>query len=159
MIGETSTTQKRARWLLAAGAVAGLTAAAASLLGPSLRPHSLPDGAVARVNGTLVRAEEYERLLAALEALNRRGSHARARSPDRGGAARPARPRARSRALRSPRSRRPRLGRARLHRRGERRLLPERRRGPHLLRREPRLLRGAGAAVGASDIRRRRPSR
>src|SRR5262245_12405449 len=71
MIGETSTTQKRARWLLAAGAVAGLTAAAASLLGPSLRPHSLPDGAVARVNGTLVRAEEYERLLAALEADRR----------------------------------------------------------------------------------------
>jgi len=57
----------RARWLLAAGALAGLAAAAASLLGGAGGDPPLPDDAVARVNGTILRAEEYERLLAALE--------------------------------------------------------------------------------------------
>jgi peptidylprolyl isomerase len=57
----------RATWLLAAGALAGLAAAAASLLGPAGGAQTLPPGAIARVNGTLIRAEEYERLLAGLE--------------------------------------------------------------------------------------------
>jgi parvulin-like peptidyl-prolyl isomerase len=58
--------ERRARWLLALGATAGLVLAAASLLdGPNARGE-LPPGAVARVNGTLIRSEAYERLLAAL---------------------------------------------------------------------------------------------
>jgi peptidylprolyl isomerase len=61
----------RARWLLAAGALAGVAAAAASLLGPAGAAPSLPDDAVARVNGSIIRSEEYERLLAALEADRR----------------------------------------------------------------------------------------
>jgi len=56
----------RARWLLRLGAMVGLVAAAASLLGPAAGPDQLPDGAVARVNETLIRTEEFERLLAAL---------------------------------------------------------------------------------------------
>ncbi len=67
MTGGDSPTATRARWLLAVGALAGLAAAAASLLGPSDGAQTLPDDAVARVNGTLIRADEYERLLAALE--------------------------------------------------------------------------------------------
>jgi len=55
----------RARGLLAAGALAGLAAAAASLLGGGAA-EPLAAGAVARVNGTPIRSEEYERLLAAL---------------------------------------------------------------------------------------------
>jgi len=61
----------RAFWLLAAGALVGLAAAAASLLATSGGDATLPDGAVARVNGTLIRAEEYERLLAGLEGERR----------------------------------------------------------------------------------------
>lgn len=57
----------RARWLLLLGAIGGLAAAAASLLGPAEDGGGLPDDAVARVNATLIRSEEYERLLAALE--------------------------------------------------------------------------------------------
>jgi peptidylprolyl isomerase len=56
---------RRARALLATGALVGIAAAAASLLGTS-REEPLPEGAVARVNGALLRADEYERLLAAL---------------------------------------------------------------------------------------------
>jgi parvulin-like peptidyl-prolyl isomerase len=59
----------RARWLLALGAAAGLLAAATSLLGAP--DAGLPGGAVAAVNGTPIRAEEYERLLAALAADRR----------------------------------------------------------------------------------------
>ena len=55
----------RSEWLLAAGAAAGLAAAAASLLTtPGAGP--LPAGAAARVNGTLIRSEEVERVLAGL---------------------------------------------------------------------------------------------
>jgi hypothetical protein len=56
----------RAQWLLAAGALVGLAAAAASLLAAPGGEGALPPDAVARVNGTVIRAEEYERLLAAL---------------------------------------------------------------------------------------------
>jgi hypothetical protein len=64
---EDAASGARARRLLAVGALAGLAAAAASLLGTGGGAQPLPDGAVARVNGTLIRAEEYERLLAGLE--------------------------------------------------------------------------------------------
>jgi parvulin-like peptidyl-prolyl isomerase len=56
----------RARWLLAAGAVAGLAAAAASLLSDERSTPRIAEGAIASVNGTPIRVEEYERLLAAL---------------------------------------------------------------------------------------------
>lgn len=58
--------EARARRLLLLGAVAGLVAAAASLLAPARDAEPLPDGAIARVNATLIRTDEYERLLAAL---------------------------------------------------------------------------------------------
>jgi parvulin-like peptidyl-prolyl isomerase len=58
--------ERRARWLLALGAAAGLVLAAASLLGGPEARGGLPPGTVARVNGTLIRSESYERLLAAL---------------------------------------------------------------------------------------------
>lgn len=61
----------RARWLLRLGALVGLGMAAASLLGPSADAGRIPDDAVARVNETLIRSEEYERLLAGLESDRR----------------------------------------------------------------------------------------
>jgi parvulin-like peptidyl-prolyl isomerase len=68
---EESQPGARARWLLAAGALAGVAAAAASLLGPAGAAPELPGDAVARVNGAVIRGEEYERLLGALEADRR----------------------------------------------------------------------------------------
>jgi hypothetical protein len=67
---EAVRSEARARWLLLLGALAGLGMAAASLLasGGSGR---LPDDAVARVNETLIRTDEYARLLAALESDRR----------------------------------------------------------------------------------------
>jgi peptidylprolyl isomerase len=56
----------RAEWLLAAGAVIGLGTAAASLLWAPGAAGTLPSGAVARVNGSLIRGEELERVLAVL---------------------------------------------------------------------------------------------
>ena len=56
----------RAEWLLAAGAVAGLGTAAASLLGAPGAAGILPSGTVARVNGSVIRSEELERVLAGL---------------------------------------------------------------------------------------------
>lgn len=61
----------RAFWMLLLGAVAGLGAAAASLLAPSAGAGRLPAGAVARVNETLIRADEVARVLAALESDRR----------------------------------------------------------------------------------------
>lgn len=83
--GGASQSRARARWLLAAGAFAGLAAAAASLLAPAGGEPPLPEDAVARVNGTLLRAEEYERLLAALEGDRRTplGDQDRSRVLDR----------------------------------------------------------------------------
>lgn len=57
---------RRARLLLALGAAAGLAMAAASLLSSPQGGGALPDGVVARVNGTTIRNEEYLRLVAAL---------------------------------------------------------------------------------------------
>ncbi|TFG91505.1 MAG: peptidyl-prolyl cis-trans isomerase, partial [Myxococcales bacterium] len=71
MTGATAPSEARARWLLLFGALAGLGAAAASLLGPTTDQGPLPDDAVARVNETLIRNEEYARLLAALESDRR----------------------------------------------------------------------------------------
>ena len=69
----SGTGERRARWLLGLGASAGLLLAAASLLaGPGSRGE-LPPGAVARVNGTLIRSASYQRLLAALESDRRNG--------------------------------------------------------------------------------------
>ncbi|MDJ0852458.1 MAG: peptidylprolyl isomerase [Myxococcota bacterium] len=58
--------ERRALWLLSLGAAAGLAVAAASLLSAPSAGLGLPDGVVARVNDTLIRDEEYQRLLAAL---------------------------------------------------------------------------------------------
>jgi len=82
--GGAARSEARARWLLMLGALAGLGMAAASLLG-SGGSGRLPDGAVARVNETLIRTEEYERLLAALESDRRTplGDEDRARVLDR----------------------------------------------------------------------------
>jgi hypothetical protein len=63
--------EARARWLLLLGALAGLGTAAASLLGSHTEGSRLPEGAIARVNETLIQGEEYARLLAALEADRR----------------------------------------------------------------------------------------
>jgi len=52
--------------LLALGAALGVLAAAASLLGAGVPGRRLPAGAVARVNGTLIRADDYARSLDAL---------------------------------------------------------------------------------------------
>ena len=63
----TVAAERRARTLLAFGALVGLASAAASILhgGPALE-RKLPDGAVAAVNGSAVRLEEYQRAVAAL---------------------------------------------------------------------------------------------
>jgi hypothetical protein len=61
---------RRALRRLAAGALVGLAAAATALVAPDRRT-SLPEGAVAVVNGASVRAADYERALAALEADRR----------------------------------------------------------------------------------------
>jgi len=52
---------------LGAGALAGIAAAGLSLLGQGRAGPALPEGAVATVNGAVVRAADYERALAALE--------------------------------------------------------------------------------------------
>jgi hypothetical protein len=57
--------ERRVRLLLALGALAGLAAAGSGLLQRN-GAESLPDGAVALVNGMPVRAADYERALAAL---------------------------------------------------------------------------------------------
>ncbi len=56
---------QRGTLLLAAGAVVGLTLAAWGLVGTSASTR-LPEGAVARVNGTVIRVEDFERLVAAV---------------------------------------------------------------------------------------------
>jgi parvulin-like peptidyl-prolyl isomerase len=57
-------------WLVA-GAVAGMVAAAWGLLGTDARGAALPDGVVASVNGTLLYAEDYRRLVEGLESDTR----------------------------------------------------------------------------------------
>jgi parvulin-like peptidyl-prolyl isomerase len=57
--------ERRTLLLLGLGALIGLAAAAAGILQGSAAP-GLPDGAVATVNGTPIRLEEYERALAAV---------------------------------------------------------------------------------------------
>jgi parvulin-like peptidyl-prolyl isomerase len=56
---------------LAAGAAAGVAVAAWGLLGTDARGAALPDGAVASVNGTLVYAEDYRRLVEGVESDTR----------------------------------------------------------------------------------------
>jgi len=56
--------------LLSAGACAGLALAVAGLVAPPETPR-LPEGAVAAVNGSLVRSADYERALEALAADRR----------------------------------------------------------------------------------------
>jgi parvulin-like peptidyl-prolyl isomerase len=64
--------QRRARGLLGLGAALGLALAAAGILrGEAGDPGALPEGAVASVNGTLVRREAYERAVQALAADRR----------------------------------------------------------------------------------------
>src|SRR5512134_2842951 len=62
----------RARWLLAAGTAAGIVLAALGLVrGATLPGSGLAPGEVARVNDVPIRAEDLERLVAALEADKR----------------------------------------------------------------------------------------
>jgi hypothetical protein len=56
---------------LAAGAAAGVAFAAWGLLGSDARSAALPDGAVASVNGTLLYAEDYQRLVEGVESDTR----------------------------------------------------------------------------------------
>jgi hypothetical protein len=58
--------RRRARLLLGLGAAVGLAMAAASLLSSPQSGGGLPDGVVARVNGVVIREDEYRRLVAAL---------------------------------------------------------------------------------------------
>lgn len=58
--------ERRALVLLAAGAVIGLAVAAVGLMRDASAAGGLPAGAVASVNGELVRVEEYERAVEAL---------------------------------------------------------------------------------------------
>jgi len=58
------------RWL-AAGAAAGLLVAAIGVIGERPSVDDLPPGAVARVGDALIRAEEYDRLVAGLESDRR----------------------------------------------------------------------------------------
>lgn len=60
-----SSRSPRSTTLLAIGAAAGLALAAWGLLGDAASAR-LPEGAVARVNGTAIRGEDFERLLAAV---------------------------------------------------------------------------------------------
>ncbi len=60
-----SSRSPRSTTLLAIGAAAGLAFAAWGLLGDAASAR-LPEGAVARVNGTAIRGEDFERLLAAV---------------------------------------------------------------------------------------------
>lgn len=62
--------ERRAGLLLGLGAALGLALATASLVGAG-ENGSLPPGAVARVNDTLIRTETYQRLLAAVESDRR----------------------------------------------------------------------------------------
>jgi parvulin-like peptidyl-prolyl isomerase len=56
---------------LAAGAVAGVTLAAWGLLSSDARNAALPEGAIASVNGTLLYAEDYRRLVEGVESDTR----------------------------------------------------------------------------------------
>ena len=58
------------KWL-AAGAAAGLLVAAIGVIGERPSADDLPPGAVARVGDALIRAEEYERLVAGLQSDRR----------------------------------------------------------------------------------------
>jgi len=64
--------QARTQTWLALGAAAGLLVAALGVIGERPDASDLPPGAVARVGDTLIRAEDYERLVAGLES-DRRG--------------------------------------------------------------------------------------
>ncbi len=59
--------QKRSLWWLSLGAAGGLALAAFGLLERGGGSGALPDHAVARVNGALIRGEDYQRLLAGVE--------------------------------------------------------------------------------------------
>ena len=56
---------------LAAGAVAGVAAAAFGLIGTDARRAGLPSGAIASVNGTLLYADDYTRLVEGVESDTR----------------------------------------------------------------------------------------
>jgi parvulin-like peptidyl-prolyl isomerase len=56
---------------LAAGAAAGVAVAAWGLLGTDARSAGLPDGAIASVNGTLLYADDYRRLVEGVESDTR----------------------------------------------------------------------------------------
>jgi len=73
-----STDERRALWLLAAGAALGLGFAAAGLLRDA-EPDALPESVVAQVGNSFIQREDYLRLLAGYEADTRGPSDAETR--------------------------------------------------------------------------------
>ncbi|MDP6978614.1 MAG: peptidyl-prolyl cis-trans isomerase [Myxococcota bacterium] len=69
----------RAAWLLGVGAFVGLVMAAVGLLGNEATTADLPDGTVARINGTILRGDDFERLVAAVLEDMRAPDEAKAR--------------------------------------------------------------------------------
>lgn len=66
-----SARSRRALWLLALGAAAGVAAAAWGLLAAEARPDALPRGAVALVNGRPILKADYQRILAGVASDSR----------------------------------------------------------------------------------------
>ena len=73
-----TTTTPRSAWLLALGAALGLALAAWGLLGEAAGS-GLPRGTIARVNSTLLREDDFERLVAAVLEDMRTPDEAKAR--------------------------------------------------------------------------------
>ncbi len=69
----------RAAWLLAVGALVGIALAAFGLLGNKASTADLPDGTVARINGTMLRHDDFQRLVAAVLEDMRTPDEAKAR--------------------------------------------------------------------------------
>ncbi|MFT5444724.1 MAG: hypothetical protein ACI8W3_003781 [Myxococcota bacterium] len=61
----TPASSRRSTWLLALGATTGLAAAAWGLAGTATSSQ-LPEGSIARVNGTVIRTDDFERLVSAV---------------------------------------------------------------------------------------------
>jgi parvulin-like peptidyl-prolyl isomerase len=70
-VDEIAAESSRPLWWLLAGAVAGVALAAQGLLSSAGPGGELPEHGVARVNGTLIFSDEFERLVAGLESDTR----------------------------------------------------------------------------------------
>ncbi len=77
-MSEAQTSSRASRWL-GLGALVGLALAAIGLLGNQPDTAVLPDGTIARVNGTMLRSDDFERLVAAVLEDMRTPDEAKAR--------------------------------------------------------------------------------